>query len=238
MKWCTGMSSTAVTPSCCRYSSELGMRKAGIRPAQFLRDVRMTHREALDMQLVDDGVGPRGVRVGGRHPTGSSCRRRHSSAWPSSNRCRWRRDRRRRTSSRRAPGPAGTDPRSPARRGRAAAFADCDEDRAAGRTGPWTRSPYRCPGPTWSMYPCQTRSVRSCELVDGGLDAVVVEQHDVHAICRCRVHGEVRSLPVPRRTERRLAPGPRLRDEECDRASRAPSQRWSLRRNDGAAHEN
>ncbi len=53
MMWCTGSSSTAVTPSDVRYAIASGAREAAVRAAQILAHAVAELREPLDVQLVD-----------------------------------------------------------------------------------------------------------------------------------------------------------------------------------------
>ena len=56
--WCTGSSSTAVTPSDVRYSMAASEARPGVGAAQVLAHAGVPLREALHVQLVDDGLVP------------------------------------------------------------------------------------------------------------------------------------------------------------------------------------
>ena len=61
--WCTGISSTAVTPSFVSARSTAGCAMPGVRAAQLLRHDRVVHRHALDVRLVDHRLVVRGARL-------------------------------------------------------------------------------------------------------------------------------------------------------------------------------
>ena len=54
--WCTGISSTAVTPSDLRCVDDRRVGDARVRAAQALGDVRVRLGQALDVRLVDHGL--------------------------------------------------------------------------------------------------------------------------------------------------------------------------------------
>ena len=58
--WCTGSSSTAVTPSDFRYAIAVLAREAAVRAAQVLAHAVAPLREALHVHLVDHRLVPRG----------------------------------------------------------------------------------------------------------------------------------------------------------------------------------
>ena len=62
MNWCTGISSTAVTPSFCRCSIIAGWPSPAYVPAHLQRDVLVQEGQALDVGLVDDGLVVRPAR--------------------------------------------------------------------------------------------------------------------------------------------------------------------------------
>ena len=98
--WCTGISSTAVTPSCREVVDHRLARQAGVGAPLLVGHVGVAHGEALDVGLVDDRLVPRDAGAADRRPsrsTGSppptwaTIRRRCRSCWA----CRRDRPRRR-----------------------------------------------------------------------------------------------------------------------------------------------
>ena len=69
--WWTGSSSTAVTPSDAQVLERRLGGQPGVGAAQVLAHVRVAHREALHVRLVDDRVGATGCAAGGRPPSRS-----------------------------------------------------------------------------------------------------------------------------------------------------------------------
>ena len=63
MNWCTGMSSTAVTPRRLRCSMTGGEHSPEYVPRRCLGHVGVQRGDALDVGLVDDGLVPRGAGV-------------------------------------------------------------------------------------------------------------------------------------------------------------------------------
>ena len=186
--WCTGISSTAVTPSCWKWSIIAGCARPGVGAAHVRRDVRVAHRHALDVRLVDHRL----VVGDAQRPVVGPVEERvdhHRASWRTGAESAS-------LNERRVAEPVGEQRlvprrcarRSPWRTGRAAAWPGCSAARPPGRTGraPGSRSAARA-------RPGAGSRARPARRARAGRPA---------SPCRRRRTGTARSARRPRRRSR------------------------------------
>ena len=206
--WCTGISSTAVTPELLEVLDHhrVGDRRVGA--AHLLRDVRVGLGQALDVRLVDDGLVVRGLGRAVACPVEERVdddrlhhvRRAVVVVEPLAGR---------RTGSRTAPRPSRCRPRPPWRTGRAAAWPGCTADRVRGVVRPVHAEAVALAG----------SDVRQVAVPDEGVDLRAARPG---SRCRPRRTGTARPGRPPRRTGRSWCRC-RRRSRRGGRAGRASS---------------